>query len=82
MSTILGAVGAGLGLATEVFKWLNNKELTKYIDEAVELAEDIQKELEKPYDQQDDVKIVHLRKRAVYIMEAAKSQLALRNSSQ
>ena len=68
-------IGAGLGLAAEIFKFLNQKEATKYIDRCVKLQLEIKEEEEKPYDQQNDAKIVSLRKEAIILMEAAKAQL-------
>lgn len=73
----MDVVSAVVALATEIFKLINTETTRKYIDRAVKLELAIQEEESKPYDQQDDARIVELKKEAVVIANAAKSELDL-----
>jgi hypothetical protein len=68
---------ATLGLATEVFKFINTEASRKYLDQKVRLELDVNEELSKPYDQQDDARIVELKKQAIVIAEAAKVEFQI-----
>jgi len=68
-------IGSLAGLLTEIFKFVNTKEATKYLDECVELQKDILEEEAKPYGSQDDDKVVRLRAQLAVITDAAKQEL-------
>jgi hypothetical protein len=70
-------ISSGLGLATEVFKFLNTEASRKYLDKKVRLEMELQEEESKPYDQQDDSRIVELKKEFVVIIEAAKMEMQI-----
>lgn len=70
-----------LGLAKEVFLFLNTEESQKYIDESVDLQKQLQDELAKPLGQQNDSKIVFIHGRIGIISKAAQDQLAAKKAS-
>lgn len=70
-------LSATLGLATEVFKYINTEAARKYLDRKVKLELDLQALEAKPYDDQDDALIVELKKEALVIVEAAKAELQI-----
>lgn len=63
-----------LNLATEVFKLINTEASRKYLDQSVRLQLDLQSEVAKPYDQQDDARIVELKKQVFVIVKAAQTE--------
>jgi hypothetical protein len=67
-------------LITEVFKFVNSKESTKYIDRAVELRLSIQKEKARGYDS-DDAKIESMEAELVVIAKAAEDALKAKTGS-
>lgn len=73
----LGIISEGLGLAREIFTYINTKESNKWIDKITELDLSIKEELEKAYDQQNDVFIVSLYQEYGIIRQAASAQLRL-----
>lgn len=73
--SIIGLVGAGIGLASEIFKFLGDKQALKYAKESLELKTDLCEELEKPVYIQDDSKIETLTERIQNLEEIAAVQL-------
>jgi hypothetical protein len=69
-----GIIGAIVGLATEVFKLINSTESRKYIDELVQIQEDLLAERSKG-DLSDDAKIEYLYRRIQFISEAAREDI-------
>lgn len=70
-------LSATLGLATEVFKYINTEAARKYLDRKVKLELELQALEAKPYAEQDDALIVELKKEALVIVEAAKAELQI-----
>lgn len=74
MEALIGSIA---GLLTELFKLINTKESHKYLDQLVQLQQDILEEESKPYDQQNDAKVVQLRSQLKIITDAAQQELIL-----
>ena len=77
---MINLVGAGLNLASEVFKYLNSKESKKYLDKSVKLQQAIRLEEEKGYDAIDS-KIESLLREYDIILGAARSELEIHRAS-
>ena len=78
---MIGLIGPIVGLLSEVLKFINTKEAQKYLDESVKLQLDIQKELQKPYDDQDDLRLSQYIQKLSVIMQAAQQELIIRSQS-
>ena len=74
-----GIIGAALTLATEVFKFINTVNARKYLDELVDLQQNIKDEENKGGDA-DDAKIESLYERLKIILQASEHEIRLLQS--
>lgn len=70
-------VGPAILLVTEVLKFINTQESNKYSKRLVEIELDLNDELAKDYDKQNDKKIVKLRKERAIIIRAAHAEFLM-----
>ena len=68
-------VGAGLELASEVFKFFGEKEKKKYAVKIIKLKNKLNAELNLPVDEQDDSKIETITEEIKVIQDLAIAQL-------
>lgn len=75
---IIPLIDSILGLSTEVFKYINSKKATKYLDEMTEIRKDILAEESKGY-YSDDRLIEELLAKFVIVSDAARQEAAIFN---
>lgn len=74
--SVLGLLGAALGVVTEGLKLANTKESRKYIDRISDLRLSILSEKKRGYDA-DDVRLENLYKELEVALEAAGNEIKL-----
>jgi ribosomal protein S13 len=80
--SITPIVGAGIELASEIFKWLNIKEKKKYSEKLIKFRTELDTELRKPVWEQNDGKIERLEDEIHVIQDLALTELRNLNSVQ
>ena len=71
--SIIPLVDSALGLASEIFKYINSKNATKYLDKMVSLKKEILEEEAKGY-YSDDRLIEQLTSELSIVLEAVKQE--------
>lgn len=70
-----GLIGAGIMLASEILKLVNTITSRKYCTKLINLKEDLNDELRKPMDQQNDALIEKIQDDIITIQDLAMAEL-------